>query len=96
MGILGNSRRRIAGVIDQNLLCRDGDVHCMPEAFHIKRSVRPEELQQVERSQVACRIVEEHVLGARIRSINASRGLARVPAIDRGVVLHPGIAAVPG
>src|SRR5207302_8096652 len=64
--------------------------------LYIKGPVRPEKFHQIQRSQVTSRIVEEHVLGARIRSINARGSLAGVPAVYRGVVLHPGIAAMPG
>ncbi len=46
--------------------------------------------------QVAGRVVEEHVLAARIRGVDARRVLRGVPAVDGGVVLHAGIAAVPG
>ena len=54
------------------------------------------ELQKIQAGEVAGGIVEEHVLAARIRGID-SRGVLRgVPAIGGGVVLHAGIAAVPG
>ena len=61
----------------------------------VELAVGTEVLQQVERSQVAGRVVQEHVLGARIRRVDAVGGLAGVPAIDGGVVLHAGIAAAP-
>jgi len=41
-------------------------------------------------------VVQEHVFAARIAGVDARRGLASVPAIDGGVVLHARIAAVPG
>src|SRR5262249_25786607 len=42
------------------------------------------------------RIVEEHVLGARIRGVDARGVLRGVPLVHGGVVLHAGVAAVPG
>src|SRR3990170_3471505 len=36
-----------------------------------------------------------HVLRAWIRSVDPARGRARVPLVDRGVVLHAGISALP-
>ena len=35
--VVGNPRRRIAGVIHQDFLRRDGDVHGMAERFHVER-----------------------------------------------------------
>ena len=54
------------------------------------------ELHQVDAGQVAGRVVEEHVLAARIAGVDAAAVGAGVPAVDRRVVLHAGIAAVPG
>ena len=78
----------IAGVVHQNFLRRDRHVHRVAESLGIKLAVRPEKLQQIQRSQVAGRVVKEHVLRARIRSVDAVGGLAGVPAIDRRIVLH--------
>ena len=93
--ILRDAVGRIAGVIHQNFLRGDGHVHGVAESFNVELIVRAQELQQIERSQIAGRVVEEHIFRARIRSVDAIRGLAGVPAIDRGVVLHAGIAALP-
>ena len=67
----------------------------MAIGFHVKSAVG-RELQQVQAGQVAGGVVEEHVFRARIAGIDAGRVLRSVPAIDRGVVLHAGIAAAPG
>ena len=67
----------------------------MPIGRDIERARRRDELQQVEAGQVAGRVVEEHVLRARIRRVDARRVLAGVPAVDGGVELHAGIAAEP-
>ena len=53
------------------------------------------ELQQVQTGQVARGVVEEHVFAAGIAGVDSGCIFRRVPAIDRGVVLHAGIAAVP-
>ena len=87
--------RRISGIVDQNLLRGDENIDCVAIGFHVERAVG-RELQQIEAGQVAGGIIEEHVFAARIAGVDASRVLRSVPAIDRGVVLHAGIAAVPG
>ncbi len=94
--VVGDSWRRVAGIVHQNFLRRDGDIHGVAESLDVEAAVRIQILHQVERRQVARRVVQEHVFRAGIRGIDARRVLARVPAIDRGVVLHAGIAAVPG
>src|SRR6185436_16738438 len=86
---------RITGIVDENLLRSDDDGAGMAERVDIERPVGCE-LEQVQRREVASRVVEEHVLGAGIRGIDARGVLGRVPAIDGGVVLHAGIAALPG
>ena len=84
----------IAGVIHDDLLRQDHRIHRVAERFHVELAVRPHELHQVQRRQVAGRIVQEHVFRARVRSVDARRVLARVPAVHRGVELHAGIAAL--
>jgi hypothetical protein len=54
------------------------------------------ELQQVGRGQIAGGVVEEHVLRARIRGADASRGRAGVPVVHRGVEVQAGIGRGPG
>jgi len=66
----------------------------MPVGGDIEAAVGSK-LHQVQRGQVAGRVVNEHVLGARVRGVDAGRVPRRVPAVDRGVVLHAGIAALP-
>src|SRR4029078_88237 len=53
------------------------------------------ELHQIDAGEVARRVVEEHVLAARVRSINATTIRASVPLVDGRIVLHARIAAVP-
>ena len=52
--------------------------------------------EQVQRRQIARRVVEEHVLGARVRAADRARRRAGVPVVDGGVVLQPRIGAGPG
>jgi hypothetical protein len=93
--ILRNFLGGIAGVVHQNFLRRNRHVHGMLERGHVKLAARTEKLHQVQRSQVARRIVQEHVFRARIRSIDARRVFRGMPAVDGRVVLHARIAAVP-
>ena len=67
----------------------------MAVGFHVKRAVG-RELQQVEAGQVAGGVVEEHVLAARIAGVDSCRVFRGVPAVDGGIVLHSGVAALPG
>src|ERR1700688_1446673 len=85
----------ISGVIDQNFLGGDQHIYRVTVGFDVERAVG-RELQQIQAGEVAGGVVQEHVFAARIAGVN-SRGVLRgVPAVDRGVVLHAGIAAVPG
>ena len=52
--------------------------------------------EQVQRGEIARRIVEEHVFRARIRRDDRPRRGAGVPIVDRGVELQAGIGAGPG
>ena len=53
-------------------------------------------VQQVQRREIAGRVVEEHVFRARIRGDDRARGRAGVPVVDGGVELQAGIGAGPG
>ena len=53
------------------------------------------ELHQIEAGEVARRVVEEHVLRARVGGVDATAGRARVPLVDGRVVLHARIGACP-
>ena len=57
---------------------------------------RVAELQQIQRSEIAGRIVEEHVFGAGVRGPDFARCGAGVPVIDGGVELDAGIGGSPG
>ena len=94
MRILPDNLGRIPGIVHQNFLCCDGDVDRVPVGFHVKSPIG-RELQQIQTRQIACRIIQEHILAARIAGIDSSRVLRGMPAIDSRVVLHPRIPAVP-
>ena len=47
MRILGDLRRRVTGVINQDFLRGDGDVDGLAEAFHVKRAIGPQEFHQI-------------------------------------------------
>ena len=53
------------------------------------------ELEQVDRREVARRVVEEHVLGARVAGVDAPARGAGVPRVDRAVVLDARVGAPP-
>ena len=54
------------------------------------------ELQQIERCQIAGRVVEEHIFRARIGRIDATRRRACVPVVDGRIILQAGIGRSPG
>jgi hypothetical protein len=66
------------------------------EAVDVEGVVVAQELEQVEAGQVARRVVEVHVLGARVRPVDAAGVGGRVPVVDRAVELHAGVGALPG
>ena len=61
-----------------------------------KRAVLAAELHQVERGEVAGRVVDVHVLRARVRRVDPARLRAGVPVVDDRVVLDARIGAAPG
>ncbi|GBD16880.1 hypothetical protein HRbin26_01790 [bacterium HR26] len=58
--------------------------------------LRVVELHQVQGSQIAGSVIEEHIFRTRIRCIDASGGRAGVPVVDRGIELDARIGALPG
>ena len=69
----GNLRRRIRRVVDENILREDHDIDRAPKSLRIKTIVVAEKLEQVQRREIARRVVEMHVLGAGIRGIDPRR-----------------------
>ena len=95
MGVFRDFFGRIAGVINQDLLCGNENPHGGLELLDIKRAVLTLELHQVQRCQVAGGVVEEDILRAWIRRVNRLSAFARVPFLDRAVVLQTRVAADP-
>ena len=95
MRIAGDGLGGVTGEIDQNFLGGDHDVDGVAVGFDVEGAVRGE-LHEVERREVAGGVVEEHVLAAGIAGVDAGGVLGGVPAVDGGIELHAGIAAVPG
>ena len=83
----------VAGIIDYDFLRGDEDAHRRFESLDIEHAVCCFEFQQIERREIACGVVEEEVLAARIRRILPAGAFAGVPFVNGGIELHPGIAA---
>ena len=65
-------------------------------AFDVEATrLRVVELHEVDRRKVAGRVVEEHVLGARIARVDSATRGARVPRVDGRVVLNAWVGAAP-
>src|SRR5205085_11025312 len=52
-------------------------------------------LDEINAGQIARGVIEEHVFAARIARVDAAIGRARVPFINRGIVLNAGIGTSP-
>ena len=86
----------VAGGVDDDLHRSRDDADRVTVAGNVELASRSEELQEIKRCKVAGGVVEEHVLRAGIGRVDACRVLAGVPTVDGGVVLHAGVAALPG
>src|SRR6202000_3376451 len=62
----------------------------------VELASRSEELQEIKGCEVASRVIKEHVLRAGIGRVDARGIFTCVPTVDGGVVLHAGVAALPG
>ena len=91
---------RLGGVareIDQYLLGKNRQRHRRTKVVHLERLILGiDEGHQVQARQIAGRIVQEHIFGTGVTRIDATRGLHRIPAIDRAVVLNSRIATEMG
>ena len=92
---VGDLLGRVVGVADEDLLRGEHDLDGGLEALDVERAVVVEELQQVEAGEVARRVVEVHVLAARVAAVDAAGVRRRVPTVDRRVELHAGVGALP-
>ena len=92
---LADLRRRVVGPPDEDLLRREHDLDRVAEGVDVERALVVEEVQQVDRGQVAGAVVEVHVLRAGVRPVDPARRVRRVPAVDRRVELQAGVGALP-
>ena len=95
MAVVRNIRFGIAAVVNEDLLCDAKEAGGLFESFHVERAVLIAEFHEVQRCQVARRIVDEHELAARIRRVDRPGSRTGMPFVDRRVKLHPRIAAYP-
>ena len=87
---------RITGVVDQDFLRGDQDVDGVAVGFDVECAVGGE-LQQVEADARLQAESSRNMYSLQgLRGVDARRVLRGVPAVDGGVELHAGIAAVPG
>ena len=70
MAVAGDLPRRVAGVVDEDLLGDEEDPTGSREAIDIEGAVSAAELHQVDARQIAGGVVEEHVLRAGIARID--------------------------
>ena len=96
MRVLGDSFGRIARVIDEDLLRQNQRIHRMAKPLDVELAIGLHKLHQVDRRKVAGRIVQEHVLSAGIRSVDATRRFAGVPTINGRIVLQARVATLVG
>ena len=68
----------------------------MFERLDVEGTVFLAEGHQVQRGQIAGRVVQEHILRAGVRRVDPPRLRAGVPLVDRAVELHARIGAGPG
>ena len=68
----------------------------MAEVLQLELAVGREKSGEVERCQIARRIVEKHVFGTRIGGIDTAVFRTGMPFVDGGVVLRAGVRANPG
>ena len=86
----------VVGPADQDLLGGEDDVDRVLEGLDVELAAFGQVVQQVDRGQVAGRVVDVHVLRAGVGAVDPVGVGAGVPPVDGGVVLHAGIGALPG
>src|SRR6202521_4173176 len=94
--VLADRGSGVRGVGDDDLLAGEADVDRVPVPLDVELAVFCLELHQVERQQVACGVVQEHELRARVGRVDAARVGDHVPVLDGGVELQARVAADPG
>ena len=95
-GEFGDFLRRETCHQHRNFQHHRPEVNCVLVARNIEVSrARIIELQQIDRRQIARRVVEEHVFTARIARIDSSAFWAGVPSVDCRIELDARIRTVP-
>ena len=93
VGIFRDVLGRITRIIHENFLRRDINAHGGFEAFNVELVVGALELHQVQRSEIARGVIDENVFAAGVRGVDRLGAFARVPLLDRAVVLDARVAA---
>ena len=96
VGVLGDHLGGVAGGVDDDLHRGGEDGDGVAVGGDVELAAGGEELEEVEGGEVAGGVVEEHVLRAGVGGVDAGGVFGGVPAVDGGVVLHAGVAALPG
>ena len=96
VAVLANLTRRIAGVVHQDFLGDEIQTAGGFEPLVVECAVGLAELHQVDARQIAGGVVQEHIFAARVAGVDPPAVGASVPLVDCGIVLHAGVAAVPG
>jgi hypothetical protein len=86
---------RVVRLTDHDLLGGEHDLHGVLEADDVEVALVVQERHQVEAREVTGAVVEVHVLAARVGGVDPPARRAGVPLVDRRVVLHPGVGALP-
>ena len=95
VGVALDGFGRIRRIIDNDFLRCDDDAQRGSISLDVESVRIRVEAHQIQRSEIARRVVEEHVFGARIRCVDARCVGARIPVVHGRVELHAGIAADP-
>ena len=93
VGVAPDLRRRVARGVHDDVLRGDEDVDGVTEARRVELARFRHELHEVDRREIAGRVVEVHVLAAGVRRVDPTAVRAGVPGVDRRVELHARIAA---
>src|SRR5690606_40076562 len=92
-GGVGDRLGREVREADRDVHRGDDELDRLDEQLRVERAVLAQELHQVQRGQVAAGVVQVHVLRARVRRGDPTGLRARVPVVDRVVVLQTGVGA---
>src|SRR6185312_15578648 len=94
-GILSDFLSWVLAVADQDFLGGKNQLAGVFELIDSKTEVIAQVFQQVDARQIAGRVIEVHVLAARVGAVDAAGFRRSVPLINSGIELHAGIGAFP-